>query len=124
MEDYSETEKINNDIWKSFGKWLSRLGTYLGDVQLYPVGHVVLDREIRVVRIWTTFIFSLFVANSVVFHLFVEKDLIGDMVVILIDEGQMGDDISVVNYSQRFRDVFLNVVCQFDISDPWGSVGV
>ena len=44
--------------------------------------------------------------------------------VILIDEGQMGDDISVVNYSQRFRDVFLNVVCQFDISDPWGSVGV
>ena len=44
--------------------------------------------------------------------------------VILIDEGQMGDDISVVDYSQRFRDVFLDVVCQFDISDPWGSIGM
>ena len=44
--------------------------------------------------------------------------------IILVDEGQMGDDISVVDYSQRFRDVFLDIVCQFDISNPWGSVGV
>ena len=85
---------------------------------------MVLDRVVGVVRVRATVVFSFFVAYFVVFHLFVEKYLVGDVVVILIDEGQVGDDIPVVDYSQRLRNVFLYVIGQFDIPDPWGSVGV
>lgn len=69
-------------------------------IKVDPVRSMVLDSVIGVEGVRTIGVFSVLVANLVLVHLFVEEDLVRDVLVVLALQGHMWHYISKVHNSQ------------------------